>query len=84
MYARQLTSSETYTLSEARRIIRKEQKLRREIIVKRIKFFLISLICLLACYFVPSACSGDCTAWFLFVPLTICFFVKAVKGDIEV
>ena len=84
MYAREITSMETYTLSEARRIIRKEQKQRREIIIKRIQFFLISLICLAACYLVPIACNGDCTAWFLFIPMAIGFFVKAVKGDVEI
>ena len=84
MYARELTSMETYTLSEARRIIRKEQKLRREAILKRIEFFIIGLICLLSCYVIPLACSGDVTAWFLFIPLTVYFFVKAVKGDVEV
>ena len=84
MYAREITSTETFTLSEARRIIRKEQKLRREAILKRIEFVIIGLICLLACYVIPFACDGDVTAWFLFIPMTIGFFVKAVKGDVEV
>lgn len=37
MYARQITSEETYTLSEARRIINREREQRREIFLSKAK-----------------------------------------------
>ena len=43
MYARQITSEETYTLSEARRIINKEREQKREIFLSKAKQKLLGL-----------------------------------------
>lgn len=43
MYARQITSEETYTLAEARRIINKEREQKREIFLSKAKQKLLGL-----------------------------------------
>lgn len=43
MYARQITSEETYTLTEARRIINKEREQKREIFLSKAKQKLLGL-----------------------------------------
>ena len=47
MYARQITSEETYTLSEARRIINSERKVKRESLLYKAKQKLLGVIALL-------------------------------------
>ena len=47
MYARQITSEETYTLSEARRIINSERKAKRESLLYKAKQKLLGVIALL-------------------------------------
>lgn len=44
MYARQITSEETYTLSEARRIINAEQSRKREIFLCKAKQKLLGIL----------------------------------------
>lgn len=44
MYARQITSEETYTLSEARRIINREKEQKREIFLSKAKQKLLGLV----------------------------------------
>ena len=44
MYARQITSEETYTLSEAKRIIKAESKAKREVFISKAKNMLFALI----------------------------------------
>ena len=80
MYARQITNEQTYTLTEARKIIRAEQLRKREIILNKLGNIALCIICVLSCYFVPYACDGDITASFVFILCAIYFFVKAVKG----
>lgn len=43
MYARQITSEETYTLSEARRIINREKEQKREIFLSKAKQKLLGI-----------------------------------------
>lgn len=43
MYARQITSEETYTLSEARRIIDREREQKREIFLSKVKQKLLGI-----------------------------------------
>ena len=47
MYARQITSEETYTLSEARRIINSERKVKRESLLYKAKQKLLGVVALL-------------------------------------
>ena len=47
MYARQITSEETYTLSEARRIINSERKVKRELLLYKAKQKLLGVVALL-------------------------------------
>lgn len=47
MYARQITSEETYTLSEARRIINAERKAKRESLLYKAKQKLLGVVALL-------------------------------------
>lgn len=44
MYARQITSEEMYTLSEARRIINRERRQKREIFLSKAKQKLLGLL----------------------------------------
>ena len=44
MYARQITSEETYTLSEARRIINSERKVKRESLLYKAKQKLLGVV----------------------------------------
>ena len=47
MYARQITSEETYTLSEAKRIINAERKAKRESLLYKAKQKLLGVVALL-------------------------------------
>ena len=47
MYARQITSEETYTLSEAKRIINAERKAKRESLLYKAKQKLLGVVVLL-------------------------------------
>ena len=47
MYTRQITSEETYTLSEARRIINSERKVKRESLLYKAKQKLLGVVALL-------------------------------------
>ena len=47
MYARQITSEETYTLSEAKRIINAERKAKRESLLYNAKQKLLGIVALL-------------------------------------
>ena len=46
MYAREITSEETYTLSEARRIINREAKERRRSLIESIQKKAIGVFCI--------------------------------------
>lgn len=81
MYAREINSIETYTLSEARRIIKAEQSRKREEFLNKAKYFALGVLCMLICLLIPIVLDGDITAWFVFIPCAIYFFIKTVKGD---
>ena len=79
MYARQITSEETYTLAEAKRIIKAETKAKRELFISKAKQKLLALVSLAVCALIPVACDGDCTAWIIMIPVTVLLW----KGECE-
>ena len=81
MYAREISSESVYTLREARRIIKAEQLRKREEFLNKAKYFALGVLCLLISLLIPIVLDGDITAWFVFIPCAIYFFVKTVKGD---
>ncbi len=80
MYARQITNEQTYTLTEAKRIIEREQSRKREVIIAKAKQIILGMLCLLLCLLIPFFMNGDCTAWLILIPCTIYFF-KGIKED---
>lgn len=81
MYAREINSMDTYTLREARRIIKVEQSRKREEFLNKAKYFALGVLCLLISLLIPVILDGDITAWFVFIPCALYFFTKIVKGD---
>ena len=82
MYTREILSSETYTLAEARRIIKAEESRKREMAMAKAKQIALGMLCLLLCLLIPFACDGDCTVWFVLIPCAIYFF-KGIKEEEE-
>lgn len=77
MYARQTTYEEVMTLDEARKIIKAETQEKREEIVEFaevIGFFLLCILCTILC---PIMLNGDITGWFVTIPATSYFVIKA-------
>ena len=62
MYARQITSEETYTLSEAKRIINAEHKTKQK---------LLGLLAIAASIVSPLLLDGDATISLIMLPLGI-------------
>ena len=71
MYARQITSEETYTLSEARRIINEERKAKRESLLYQAKQKLLGLLAIAASIASPILLDGDATISVIMLPLGI-------------
>ena len=71
MYARQITSEETYTLSEARRIINAERKAKRESLLYKAKQKLLGVIAIGASIASPILLDGDATISIIILPLGI-------------
>ena len=71
MYARQLTSEETYTLSEAKRIINAERKAKRESLLYKAKQKLIGLLAIGISIVSPLLLDGDATISIIMLPLGI-------------
>lgn len=69
MYARQITSEETYTLAEAKRIIEAEQKEKREMFLYKAKQKLIGLLAITASIASPLLLEGDATISVIMLPL---------------
>ena len=69
MYARQITSEETYTLAEARRIINAEQKSKREKILYKAKQKLFGLLAIGVSIATPILLDGDATFSVIMFPL---------------
>ena len=71
MYARQITSEETYTLSEARRIINSERKVKRESLLYKAKQKLIGVVAIGISIVSPLLLDGDATISIIMLPLGI-------------
>lgn len=71
MYARQITSEETYTLREAKRIINAERKAKRENILYYTKQKIVGLLAISASIASPLLLDGDATISLIMLPLGI-------------
>ena len=71
MYARQITSEETYTLAEAKRIINAERKAKRESLLYKTKQKLLGLLAIAASIASPLLLGGDATISVIMLPLGI-------------
>ena len=69
MYARQITSEETYTLSEAKRIINAERQAKRESLLYKAKQKFIGLIAIAVSIASPLLLDGDATISVITLPL---------------
>ena len=71
MYARQITSEETYTLSEAKCIINAEHKAKRESLLYKAKQKLLGILAIAASIASPLLLDGDATISVIMLPLGI-------------
>ena len=71
MYARQITSEETYTLSEARRIINAERQAKRKSLLYYAKQKFIGLLAIGISIASPILLDGDATISVIMLPLGI-------------
>ena len=71
MYARQITSEETYTLSEARRIINAERQAKRESLLCKAKQKILGVVAIGASIASPILLDGDATISVIMLPLGI-------------
>ena len=71
MYARQITSEETYTLREARRIINAECQAKRESLLYKAKQKLLGVVARGVSIASPLLLDGDATISLIMLPLGI-------------
>ena len=71
MYARQITSEETYTLREAKRIINAESNAKRELLFHKAKQKLLGLLAIAVSIISPLLLDGDGTISLIMLPLGI-------------
>ena len=71
MYARQITSEETYTLLEAKQIINAERQAKRESFLYKAKQKLLGLLAITASIASPLLLDGDVTISVIMLPLGI-------------
>ena len=71
MYARQITSEETYTLREAKRIINAERQAKRELLIYKAKQKLIGVVAIGISIVSPLLLDGDATISIIMLPLGI-------------
>lgn len=71
MYARQITTEETYTLSEARRIINAERQAKRESLLYKAKQKLLGFVAIGVSIASPLLLDGDATISLIMLPLGI-------------
>ena len=71
MYARQITSEETYTLREAKRIINAKRQVKRESLLYKAKQKLLGLLAIAASIASPLLLDGDATISLIMLPLGI-------------
>ena len=69
MYARQITSEETYTLSEARRIINAERQAKRKSLLYYAKQKFIGMLAIGISIASPLLLDGDATISVIMLPL---------------
>ena len=69
MYARQITSEETYTLRETRCIINAETQTKRESLLYKAKQKLLGLLAIAASIVSPLLLDGDATISLIMLPL---------------
>ena len=69
MYARQITSEETYTLAEAKRIINAERKTKRELLFYKAKQKLLGVVAIGVSIASPLLLDGDATISIIMLPL---------------
>ena len=69
MYARQITSEETYTLSEAKRIINAERKAKKESLLYKAKQKIIGLLAIGISIASPILLDGDAAISIIMLPL---------------
>lgn len=79
MYARQITSEETYTLAEARRIINAETKQKKEKLLHKAKQKILGILAIGVSIASPLLI-GDATVSLLFIPLGI--YMLFTKEDV--
>ena len=78
MYAR--TSEETYTLAEAKRIIREEQSQKRELFLHKAKQKLLGIIAIGISIIIPFIMNGDSTVSLFMLPMGL--YVLFTKENI--
>ena len=71
MYARQITSEQTYTLREARHIINAERKTKRESLLYKTKQKLLGVVAIGVSIASPLLLDGDATISLIMLPLGI-------------
>ena len=71
MYARQITSEQTYTLREAKRIINAERQTKRESSIYKAKQKLLGVVAIAASIASPILLDGDATISVIMLPLGI-------------
>ena len=69
MYARQITSEETYTLKEARKIIEMEHAQKREVFISKAKQKLLGIIVIGISIIIPFIMDGDATVSLFMLPM---------------
>ena len=69
MYARQITSEQTYTLSEAKHIINAERQAKRESLLYKAKQKLLGILAIAASIVSPLLLDGDATISLIMLPL---------------
>lgn len=71
MYARQITSEETYTLTEAKHIIETERQAKREALLYYAKQKLLGVVAIGVSIASPLLLDGDATISLIMLPLGI-------------
>ena len=71
MYARQITSEETYAISEAKRIINAERQAKRESLLYKAKKKLLGILAIGVSIASPLLLDGDATISVIMLPLGI-------------
>ena len=79
MYARQITSEETYTLAEAKRIINAEHKSKRESLLYKAKQKLLGIVAICVSITSPLLLDGDATISLIMLPLGLYFLFTKEK-----